>query len=339
MLSLCTLWVPPYCDMLCLPQRSQRHFYRKHYGAIAVQKQLLAESASVALDNPSTVSRSGTANMNKESQTAAQQSIETLVKQHQTQLQSFLYRFTASKEDAEDLAQETFAKAYSKFDSFRGESSFKTWLFAIATNLAKDHLRSKHRWPRNAQDKCKETIGSTPALEAELKDIVATSKAGKYEIREHIDFCFTCIMKTLPIEQHLALMLADIYSFKIKEIAQIMGASIGVVKHYLHDARTTMQNIFEHRCALINKNGICHQCSELNGLRNKKAETQRIVSQLELVKASEQQDKSHLFSIRTTLIQAIDPLQAAGTDLHDFLLRQTARVANEEPDTATPYSV
>ena len=246
-----------------------------------------------------------------------------LVKQHQIQLKSFLYRFTTSQEDADDIAQETFAKAFQKFDTFRGDSSFKTWLFSIATNLAKDHLRAKQRWTTTAQDKCKELVGKTPELAAKLHNINQTSPYGKYEIREHIDFCFTCIMKTIPLEQQLSLMLTDIYDFRVKEIAEILETTPGVVKHYLHNARTTMQNVFEQRCALVNKKGVCHQCSELNGFNNTKAETQRKVAEMELVKAAQNPGKERLFFMRTELIKAIDPLNANGTDLHNFLLNCT----------------
>jgi RNA polymerase sigma-70 factor (ECF subfamily) len=259
---------------------------------------------------------------------------DELVKQHQSSLKSFLYRFTTSKQDTEDLAQETFAKAYLKLGSFKGESTFKTWLFAIAANLAKDHLRAKRRWPQNAQDKCKDLISSTSELKEELKAIAFNTETGRYEIKEHIDFCFTCIMKTLPLEQHLVLMLADIYSFKIKEIAQIMSLTQGVVKHHLNNSRSTMQDVFQRRCALINKEGICHQCSELNGFRNKKAETQRILSQLELVKAAKRKDKAYLFAIRTKLVKAINPLEASSRTLHDFLLKQTNRAVMEDSNTA-----
>ncbi|HEX6180951.1 MAG TPA: sigma-70 family RNA polymerase sigma factor [Chitinophagaceae bacterium] len=248
---------------------------------------------------------------------------DDLVKQHQASLKSFLYRFTTSTEDVEDIAQETFAKAFQKFDSFNRNSSFRTWLFAIATNLAKDQLRAQKRWQPIAQDKCKELIGSTPELATELHHINQTSAYGKYEIHEHIDFCFTCIMKTVPLEQQLSLMLADIYDFKITEIAEILQATPGVVKHYLHSARTTMRVIFEQRCALINKNGICHQCSELNGFNNTQAKTQRIIAEMELVKASQDPSKERLFFMRTHIVKAIDPLRANGTDLHNFLLNCT----------------
>ena len=115
-------------------------------------------------------------------------------------------------------------------------------------------------------------------------------------------------------------MLADIYDFKVVEIAEILDTTTGVVKHHLHNARTIMQHIFEQRCALVNKKGICHQCSELNGLNNTKAETQRITAELELVKAAQEPQKERLFRMRAHIAKAIDPLNANGTDLHNFLL-------------------
>ena len=250
---------------------------------------------------------------------------DDLARQHQRSLQSFLYRFITSKHEADDITQETLIKAFQKFDTFQSKSSFKTWLFAIGANLAKDHLRSKKRWTVYAQDNCKTLIGSTKNLAAELRYINTASDYGKYEIEEHIDFCFTCISKSLIIEQQLALMLADIYDFKVLEISEILNVTAGVVKHLLHDARTTMENIFEHRCALINKQGVCHQCSELNGLSNTKAETQRKIAGLELVKAAHSVDKKVLFKMRTEIVKLIDPLNAKGVDLHDFLLEITHR--------------
>jgi len=250
---------------------------------------------------------------------------ENLARQHQRSLKSFVYRFITSKHEAEDITQETLVKAFQKFDTFQGKSSFKTWLFAIGANLAKDHLRSKKRWAVEAQDNCKSLIGSSPNLAAGLRHINSTSEYGKYEIEEHIDFCFTCISKSLIIEQQLALMLADIYDFKVKEISEILNVTAGVVKHLLHDARAKMEDIFEHRCALINKQGVCHQCSELNGLGNTKAETQRKIAALELVKASRTVDKKILFKMRAEIVKSIDPLNSKGVDLHDFLLQITHR--------------
>ena len=168
-------------------------------------------------------------------------------------------------------------------------------------------------------------IGSSKELALGLKEFNSNAEFGRYEIREHIDFCFTCIMKTLPLEQHITLMLADIYSFRVKEIATIMEVTEGVVKHYLHNARSAMQKIFEHRCALINKEGVCHQCSELNGFNNTKAETQRIVAEMDLAKAATDPDRQNLFTIRLQLVQAIDPFIENGFSFHDLLLQHTNR--------------
>ena len=63
----------------------------------------------------------------------------------QGELKSFLLRITTSVQDTEDIVQETYLKAHSKIATFKGESSLKTWVFSIASNLARDLLRSKKR--------------------------------------------------------------------------------------------------------------------------------------------------------------------------------------------------
>ena len=105
------------------------------------------------------------------------------------ELKSFILRMTASVQDAEDIVQDTYIKAYTKIDTFRGESSLKTWVFAIASNLAKDLLRSKKRWPENVTDICREAALGNPQFFQEAIQIRETSPQGKFEIKEHIAFC------------------------------------------------------------------------------------------------------------------------------------------------------
>ena len=76
----------------------------------------------------------------------------------QGELKSFILRMTASVQDAEDIVQETYIKAHAKLNTFRGESSLKTWVFSIASNLARDLLRAKKRWPENVTDICREEV-------------------------------------------------------------------------------------------------------------------------------------------------------------------------------------
>jgi RNA polymerase sigma-70 factor, ECF subfamily len=247
----------------------------------------------------------------------------------QNQLKSYLYRLVTDRNDAEDLTHDAFIKAYDKISTFRGDSSLKTWVFTIATNLALDHMRKRRRWPENNQDTTEHFAKANQPLRQQLFAIHENSPTGAYEIMEHIDYCFTCISKSLPIEQQVALILKDMYDFSVAEISLIMNKSAGVIKHLLIDARKTLTTVFENRCALINKNGTCHQCSQLNGLYNPKQDQQEALMKVELHNASKKFNREELFELRTRLVKAIDPLRASGTDLHDMMLTVTKMAIGE----------
>ena len=237
------------------------------------------------------------------------------------QLHSFLLRVTANRQDADDLAQDTYLKAARRLDSFAGRSSLKTWIFAIAYNLARDHQRSKNRWRDDIQDRCRTATQSSPEKVAKMRSIVDNSPAEAYEFREHIDYCFTCLGKTLTIEQQVTLILKHIYRFKISEICRIVGSSEGKVKHILAEARRIMIGIFDRRCTLVSQKGVCHQCSEMSGFFNPKQDARKRMIQLQLhQEAQNGASKDRLFELRAALIENVDPLLAPGADLHAYLL-------------------
>ncbi|MBT1697341.1 sigma-70 family RNA polymerase sigma factor [Fulvivirgaceae bacterium PWU4] len=246
---------------------------------------------------------------------------QTLFAEFQNQLKSYLYRLLTDRNDVNDLAHDTFIKAYTKISTFNQESSLKTWVFKIATNLAYDHLRKSKRWQTDAQDRAANLAIGSEEIRKVFWMVHDTSPAGAYEMREHIDYCFTCISKTLPIEKQVALILRNIYDFQVKEICLILDKTEGVIKHLLNDAKNTMTDIFEHRCALVNQNGVCHQCSHINEIFNPKQNQQEELMKLELVKASKKYNREQLFELRTLLAKAIDPLNAAGTDFHEEIMR------------------
>ncbi len=234
------------------------------------------------------------------------------------ELKSFLLRMTASVQDAEDIVQESYIKAHAKIESFRGDSSLKTWVFAIASNLARDLLRAKKRWPENVTDICKDAALSNPLFFQEAMQIRQSSPQGQFEIKEHVAFCFTCVSKSLPLEQQLTLLLKDVYGFKVKEIAQIMSQTEAMVKYYLRVGRSKMIEIFDHRCSLINKQGICHQCTELNGIFNPKQQVQEELVKIQMVRDVESKSKDALFALRMKILQELDPFEsgAAVLQLH-----------------------
>ena len=234
------------------------------------------------------------------------------------QLKSYLLRITASLSDAEDIAHDTYIKSLDKLHTFRGESSVKTWIFTIASNLAKDNLSAQKRWIENVTDITKDAALANKQFFQESMNIRMTSENGQYEAKEHIALCFTCISKSLPLEQQLSVFLKEVYEFKVSEISTILNSTEAMVKYYLYTGRSKMITIFEGRCALINKAGVCHQCSELNGIYNPKQNTQVELMKIDLVKEATKNDKEDLFDLRMRILKEIDPFdsKASALQLH-----------------------
>lgn len=244
----------------------------------------------------------------------------------QGELKSFLLRMTASVQDAEDIVQDTYLRAQAKIETFRGDSSLKTWVFSIASNLARDLLRSKKRWPETVTDICREEALGNRQFFQEALQIRDTSPQGKFEIKEHIAFCFTCVSKSLPLEQHIVLLLREVYGFKVKEIAQIIDQSEAMVKYYLHVGRSKMIEIFDGRCSLINKQGVCYQCTELNKIFNPKQKEHEELAKIEMARAAAERSKEELFDLRMKILQELDPFESAAAELQLHHLEHNRQV-------------
>lgn len=242
------------------------------------------------------------------------------------QIKSYILRITASIEDTEDIIQDTFIKASQKIDTFLGNSSLKTWIFAIASNLAKDNLKAKKRWAENVNDICKAKALANPDYFPTLMQIQNSSPYGQFEIKEHITFCLTCISKSLPLEQQICILLKEVYEFKLSEISQILDSSEAMVKYYLRTGRAKMINIFDGRCALINKEGVCHQCSELNGIFNPKQVFEIEKNKIEMANAADNGDKENLLDLRLQIMKEINPFNSNGSDLQLAHLEHNRKV-------------
>ncbi|MCI4671759.1 MAG: RNA polymerase sigma factor [Bacteroidia bacterium] len=245
----------------------------------------------------------------------------------QAQLESYLYRLSANKEDAKDLLQDTFLKVNQKIDSFQGNSSFKTWVFAIATNLARDNQRVKNRWKLEVQDECKNASLSTPKYQKKIISAFQNQTEQQFEIAEHINYCFTCIAKNLDLEEQIAVILKEFYQFKRSEIARILGKTEGVIKHLLFNGRKELQTKYEKRCALINKTGVCHQCSELNDFLQEVPNSKEKVEKLKLNRKNSSETN---LDIRFNLISKINPLNSKASELEDNILQILREVIDDK---------
>jgi RNA polymerase sigma factor (sigma-70 family) len=253
-----------------------------------------------------------------------------LVLRYQSVIKSYLYRLVARREEAEDLAQEVWIRVFTQLGKAAGYSSVRTWLFATATQVAMADDRVRTRFPVDAQDKAKALTDADPEILDFLHQTHWESPHARYEMREHIDFCFTCMMKALPLDEQVAFLLCEIYDCTDSEVAEALGRPVAAVQNLLDQARTTMQRIFEQRCSLINQQGLCHQCPELNGLFNPHQAEQQELAKLELVKAAQHAAPQDLFVLRTALVRSIDPLNAAGTNLHEALMQVVRQASGSE---------
>jgi RNA polymerase sigma-70 factor (ECF subfamily) len=145
-------------------------------------------------------------------------------------------------------------------------------------------------------------------------------------MKEHIAFCFTCVSKSLPLEQQLALLLKEVYGFRVKEIAQIINQTDAMVKYYLHVGRSKMIDIFDHRCSLINKQGVCHQCTELNGIFNPKQKSQEELVKIQMVKEANNKSKEELFDLRMKILHELDPFESGAAELQLHHLEHNRKV-------------
>ncbi len=243
----------------------------------------------------------------------------------QDELKSFVYRLLTNYQDAEDVVQDSYIRAFKYLDSFKGDSSFKTWVFAIATNLARDRLKHLARWREDFQDNCRRATYASQAVRDEFADVAQNSPHGKFVLEEHIDYCFSCMAKTLLLEEQICLILKEVYQFKVQEIMHITALSEGKVKHALADARKRFHRIFDGRCSLISKQGACHQCTELNGIFNPRQNAEQETRKIKMVKERESADFEKLLDLRYELVRNIDPLKAEGFDLHNFMIENLPR--------------
>lgn len=186
----------------------------------------------------------------------------SLVEPWRGPLFGYIYRMVSLRQDAEDLLQDVFVRVLENIREYRGEARFKSWLFGIATHACLDHLRHRKRWRVEAQLIGEKEATADPEQHDSLVALMQKPEF-RFEIREHIAFCFSCISRTLPPEEQAAIMLKEVLGFTAQEAAGILSVSEPVFRHRLEAARGKMIEDYDGLCALINKEGLCHQCRGL----------------------------------------------------------------------------
>jgi RNA polymerase sigma-70 factor (ECF subfamily) len=148
--------------------------------------------------------------------------------------------------EAEDLAQETFVRAYQALPRFRGESSFQTWLYRIASNLAIDASRRRRRLPWQTLSLGEPLNDDASPLEWDLADGDARTpveEVASGALREHV----WSALAELPDKLRPMVILYDLQGLSYSEIAQLLGCPLGTVKSRLFHARCQLRDKLRSR--------------------------------------------------------------------------------------------
>jgi RNA polymerase sigma-70 factor (ECF subfamily) len=166
---------------------------------------------------------------------------QVLVEKYQHKVYTIAYRFMGNEADASDLAQEAFIKVYRKLPTFRGESSFLTWLYHITANTCRDELRKRQNKGTVSLDSFSTQQGDRTSRVEGVRTIVA----GPEEVLEarEAQRNLQIVLNQLPVEQKLILIMREIQGFSYEEIAHQLECSLGTVKSRLSRARGALREL------------------------------------------------------------------------------------------------
>jgi RNA polymerase sigma-70 factor (ECF subfamily) len=180
-----------------------------------------------------TLAPASDANLVARAQRGEEAAFASLFQAHKRGVYSLCLRMTHSPADAEDLTQEAFLQVFRKIATFRGESTFSTWLHRLVLNRVLMHLRKK-RLPEVSLDELNTSLEEPAARQYRDDDQRLMGTIDRINLTEAIAH--------LPRGYRTALVLFDVEGYDHSEIARMMNWSVGNSKSQLHKARRTLQH-------------------------------------------------------------------------------------------------
>jgi RNA polymerase sigma-70 factor, ECF subfamily len=186
---------------------------------------------------------------------AAAVDFDQLVEAHRKDLHAHCYRMLGSLHDADDALQDTLIRAWRALPKFRGDSSPRTWLYRIATNVCLDAIarRPKRVLPIDygpptppGLEPTERPLTEVPWIQPYPDKVLgvadgASSPEARYERRESLELVFIAALQHLPPGQRSALVLRDVLGFSAKEASESLGTTVAYVNGALRRARTALK--------------------------------------------------------------------------------------------------
>jgi len=173
----------------------------------------------------------------RRARTGEMDAYDELVRRYQERIYATIYHMTANHEDANDLAQETFIKAYHALKSFKGDSSFFTWVYRIAVNKTINFLKQRKNKTHLSLNDLDFNAEHDADLVALISEKTPRREVNLIELQEKLN----AALQKLSEVHRLVVTLHDVQGLSHEEISKIMGCNTGTVRSRLFYARQQLQ--------------------------------------------------------------------------------------------------
>ena len=173
---------------------------------------------------------------------------DRLVDKYASWVYQIAFRMTNDRDDADDIAQEAFIRAFSAISKFKQRSSFSTWLYRIAVNVCHDELKRRKRAPQpmsalQSEDDSEDPIAQLAANESSDPAEIVEARERQRAVQQAIG--------SLPEHYRMVLILRDLQGLSYEEIAQVVGDRVGTVKSRINRARLALREKLEPNMELF----------------------------------------------------------------------------------------
>lgn len=164
---------------------------------------------------------------------------DELIRRYKDRVYGVVYRFLGNREEALDVSQEVFVRAYKGIQGFRGNAQVYTWLYSIAANLARNRLRDSGRRGRDKTTSLEALQESAPGL---ADSMTQAASPRENAISEEMQAVLQQCLNELPEHYRLAFVLRTFEDLSYEEISEVMGCPVGTVKSRLNQARQMLRD-------------------------------------------------------------------------------------------------